>query len=70
MTRREEHEAAREFRRATVMGAVEKRTIIIELGQEMRRAEHRAPSEAAAMLPRIWELRRALAFGCTPMVCR
>lgn len=70
MTRREEQETARPYRRGTVMGASEKRHIIIELAKEMQVAEHRAPVAAASLLPRIWELRQRLAFGCTPLVCR
>jgi len=71
MTRREEHEVAREYRKVTVMGAVEKRTTIIELGTTMSAAAHREPTYAAVtLLPRIWALRQRLSFGCLPVVCR
>jgi len=70
MSRREEREIAREYRRRTVLEPSEKREVIIALGAEMSVASHRAPVAAAALLPRIWALRRMLDIGCLPVVCR
>jgi hypothetical protein len=70
MSRHEERQIVNEFRRKTVMGCAEKRTVIIELATEMSAASRRAPAAAAALLPRIWALRQRLDIGCLPVVCR
>lgn len=70
MTRREEREIAREYRRTPVMSPPERRRVIVEFTSTLAAAQHRDPVAAVALLPRLWELRRQLDLGCTSMVCR
>ena len=70
MSRREEREIAREWRRKTIMEAPAKRRCLVELAKEMAVATHRDPVAAVPLLPRIWALRRELNVGCLPIVCR
>jgi len=67
---REERIVVQEYRARTTLPPAEKRRIIIELGTTMSAAAHRAPVAGAALLPRIWELRQRLEFGCLSIVSR
>lgn len=68
MSRSEEKEIVKEFRRKTVMDAREKRKAICNLMDLMGRAANRHPALAVAMLPEIWAARRSLDVGCRTVV--
>lgn len=70
MSHAEEKTLVSEYRHKQNLSPAIKRRTIIELGSTMTAAEHRAPVAAVVLLPRIWELRQALNFGCLPVVVR
>lgn len=70
MSRREEREIAREYRRRPVIAPGARRDLIAEFARTLSDAAHREPALAAELLPRLWELHRQLDLSCLPVVCR